>query len=105
MEFYIVGAVFLLLGVALVYWIVQNQRKQRQIENKDQQIEKLTKEVERLRNRHLTAKGGLSREDKLKVLDLIGKVDLLDADTGIVKLRVEDLRRELIKLMKKEKYV
>ena len=51
----------------------------------------------------MTAKGGLGREDKLKLLDLIAKADLIEDDSQLVQLRVADLKRSMIEFLNKEK--
>lgn len=103
MEVFLVGTPLLLLGIALLYKIVQVRQKDRHIAQKDRQIEQMRKDFEGIKNRHLTAKGGLGREDKTKVLDLIAKVDALEDDSALVTLRSQDLKRELQKLLNKEK--
>jgi hypothetical protein len=58
-------------------------------------------EVHHLKGRHLTATGGLSRNDKNRVLDLIAKADALEDDSKLVNARIADLKRNLIEFMKR----
>lgn len=68
-----------------------------------ERIRELEREVANLRNRRMTASGGLSAADKLKVLDLIAIVDTLQDDNELMKLRIADLKTRLIAIMKTKK--
>ena len=70
---------------------------------KSERIRELEREVANLRNRRMTASGGLSAADKLKVLDLIAIVDTLQDDNELMKLRIADLKTRLIAIMKTKK--
>ena len=103
MTIFIVGTPFLVVLIVIIHLIVQNRQKERRIASKDEMIEQLVKQVEGMKRRHLTAKGGLSREEKEKVLDMIAKADALEDDAGLVTLRAQDMKRALIKMLNQEK--
>lgn len=96
MEFILAGIALLFL-VALVYTIRRGKNKEkRQLER----IRELEARLETIKNRHLTASGGLSRAEKIRLLDLIGKLDLIESESEILKLRITDAKAEATNIMK-----
>lgn len=89
----------LLLLVFVVYIITTGQ----QTAKKNKRIRELEREVDNLRNRRMTANGGLSMADKLKVLDLIAIADTIEDDNKLIQLRVADLKRRLTEILKTKK--
>lgn len=89
----------LLLLVFVVYIITTGQ----QTAKKNKRIRELEREVDNLRNRRMTANGGLSMADKLKVLDLIAIADTIEDDNKLIQLRVADLKRRLTEFLKTKK--
>lgn len=92
------------IGVALLvfaglYLLITGWRKEKR---QTKRISELEREVDRLRNRRMTASGGLSLEDKLKVLDLIAITDTIEDDNKLIQLRVADLKRRLIEILNKK---
>lgn len=60
--------------------------------------------VEKLKARRMTASGGLSRETRDALGDIIAKIDMISDPLDELRARQEDLRRDAINLMnKKEK--
>ena len=51
----------------------------------------------------MTANGGLSMADKLKVLDLIAIADTIEDDNKLMQLRIADLKRRLTEILKTKK--
>jgi len=90
----------LLLLASIFYMYARNKMKTRE---KDERISKLERQLNEIKTRHMTAKGGLGRDDKLKLLDLIAKADLIEDDSQLVQLRVADLKRSMIEFLNKEK--
>lgn len=98
MEF--VYALISLLVVALLYLLIKTIRERNR---KSERIRELEREAANLRNRRMTASGGLSAADKLKVLDLIAIVDTLQDDNELMKLRIADLKNRLIAILQNNK--
>lgn len=101
-------AVFALLiafvVIAVFYGIFQARKSQKHNkENRElrKQIEHLEATVERLKNRRLTASGGLPREVKQELEDILGKMSMMDDPLDEVMTRFEDLKRDIQNLMKR----
>lgn len=97
---YIAGVILLSVVVLLFYRIVKDRKQADEREQRDvQTIEDLQSQVERLKSRHITASGGLSRDVKDELGNIIAKIDMMGDPIDELKARHEDLRREVIKLM------
>ncbi len=98
MEKIIPWIALLLLGAVVYLWMSARGRQKKH----NARVRELESQLTNLKNRRQTANGGLSRGDKLKVLDLIAKADAIEDDNQLVQLRVADLKRSLIEFLKKE---
>lgn len=99
MEKIIPWVALLLLG-SIVYMWFRSRGKSRQ---QNERIRDLEKQLVSLKARRMTANGGISAGDKLKLLDLIAKVDAIEDDNQLVQLRVADLKRSMINFLQNDK--
>ena len=95
-----IGGLSLLLAAVILYRYVRDRKIGGERGRRDAQtIEDLQSQVERLKSRHMTASGGLSRDVKDELGNIIAKIDMMGDPIDELKARHEDLRREVIKLM------
>ncbi len=100
---YIVLVLLLLVFIAPVFYFMARKYKQRKGQD-GVRIAELQRAVEKLKARRMTASGGLSRETRDALGDIIAKIDMMSDPLDELKARQEDLRRDAINLMnKKEK--
>lgn len=94
---------FLLVCIGSVFYFMARKYRRRK-ERDGARIAELERAVEKLKARRMTASGGLSRETRDALGNVIAKIDMMGDPLDELKARQEDLRRDAINLMnKKEK--
>lgn len=98
----IVALLIAFVVIAVLYGIFQARKSQKHNrENRElrQQIDNLKATVERLKNRRMTASGGLPREVKQELEDIRAKMSMMDDPLDEFMTRFEDVKRDIQNLM------
>lgn len=98
----IIALLIVFIGISVFYGLFYRRKSQKHNkENRElrRQIDDLHATVERLKNRRMTASGGLPREVKQELEDIRAKMSMMDDPLDEVMTRFDDLKRDIQNLM------